>query len=59
MEKIILLWFQSFLSPADREKVAVKSQVAKNTVTDQVKNRLEQLDDFEEVSQEILAEQLI
>ncbi|PIK51237.1 hypothetical protein BSL78_11897 [Apostichopus japonicus] len=40
----------SFLSPADREKVAVKSQVAKNTVTDQVKNRLEQLDDFEEGS---------
>ncbi|KAJ8038159.1 UPF0505 protein C16orf62-like [Holothuria leucospilota] len=40
----------SFLSPADREKVVVKSQVAQSTVTDKVKNRLEQLDDFEEGS---------
>ncbi|XP_072043735.1 VPS35 endosomal protein-sorting factor-like isoform X2 [Amphiura filiformis] len=40
----------SFLSSADREKVNVKSQVAQGTVTDKVKNRLEQLDDFEEGS---------
>ncbi|XP_041474018.1 VPS35 endosomal protein-sorting factor-like isoform X1 [Lytechinus variegatus] len=40
----------SFLSPADREKVTVKTQVVQGTVTDKVKNRLEQLDDFEEGS---------
>ncbi|XP_019615665.1 PREDICTED: UPF0505 protein C16orf62 homolog isoform X2 [Branchiostoma belcheri] len=39
----------SFLSPSDREKVAVKTQV-QTTMTDKVKNRLEQLDDFEEGS---------
>ncbi|XP_071508661.1 VPS35 endosomal protein-sorting factor-like [Diadema antillarum] len=40
----------SFLSPADREKVAVKTQVAQGSVSDKMKNRLEQLDDFEEGS---------
>ncbi|XP_071966062.1 VPS35 endosomal protein-sorting factor-like isoform X2 [Antedon mediterranea] len=40
----------SFLSQSDREKVVMKSQIAQGTVTDKVKNRLEQLDDFEEGS---------
>ncbi|XP_071796501.1 VPS35 endosomal protein-sorting factor-like [Asterias amurensis] len=41
----------SFLSAGGREKVTVKSQpAAQSTVTDKVKNRLEQLDDFEEGS---------
>ncbi|XP_029646027.1 VPS35 endosomal protein sorting factor-like [Octopus sinensis] len=42
----------SFLSTSDKEKVIIKTQ---STVTDKVKNRLEQLDDFEEGSvQEML-----
>ncbi|XP_070579924.1 VPS35 endosomal protein-sorting factor-like [Ptychodera flava] len=40
----------SFLSAADKEKVVVKTQVAQSTVSDKVKHRLEQLDDFEEGS---------
>lgn len=44
----------SFLSSGDREKVIVRTQSAA-TVSDKVKNRLEQLDDFEEGSvQEML-----
>jgi len=43
----------SFLSASDKEKVVTKAQQA--TVSDKVKNRLEQLDDFEEGSvQEML-----
>ena len=43
----------SFLSASDKEKVVIKAQ--QTTVTDKVKNRLEQLDDFEEGSvQEML-----
>lgn len=42
----------SFLSTSEKEKVIIKTQT---TVTDKVKNRLEQLDDFEEGSvQEML-----
>ncbi|XP_033107964.1 VPS35 endosomal protein sorting factor-like [Anneissia japonica] len=40
----------SFLSQSEREKVVMKSQISQGTVTDKVKNRLEQLDDFEEGS---------
>ncbi|XP_038064522.1 VPS35 endosomal protein-sorting factor-like [Patiria miniata] len=41
----------SFLSTGGQQKVTVKSQPAgQSTVTDKVKNRLEQLDDFEEGS---------
>ncbi|XP_077979506.1 VPS35 endosomal protein-sorting factor-like [Glandiceps talaboti] len=40
----------SFLSAADKEKVVVKTQVAQSTMSDKVKHRLEQLDDFEEGS---------
>ncbi|XP_069124492.1 VPS35 endosomal protein-sorting factor-like [Argopecten irradians] len=44
----------SFLSASDKEKVVIKAVTA-TTVTDKVKNRLEQLDDFEEGSvQEML-----
>ncbi|KAL5019246.1 hypothetical protein ScPMuIL_004968 [Solemya velum] len=44
----------SFLSSSDKERVIIKTQ-ASSTVTDKVKNRLEQLDDFEEGSvQEML-----
>ncbi|XP_065190603.1 VPS35 endosomal protein-sorting factor-like, partial [Sycon ciliatum] len=39
----------SFLSQSDREKVVVKAQTSA-TMADKVKNRLEQLDDFEEGS---------
>ncbi|XP_041364483.1 VPS35 endosomal protein-sorting factor-like isoform X2 [Gigantopelta aegis] len=43
----------SFLSSADKERVVMKTQTT--TVSDKVKNRLEQLDDFEEGSvQEML-----
>ncbi|KAK6187960.1 hypothetical protein SNE40_005876 [Patella caerulea] len=38
----------SFLSASDKEKVVIKTQTT--TVSDKVKNRLEQLDDFEEGS---------
>ncbi|KAK7112793.1 hypothetical protein V1264_012185 [Littorina saxatilis] len=40
----------SFLSASDKEKVVIKTQHHAATVTDKVKNRLEQLDDFEEGS---------
>ncbi|XP_059139678.1 VPS35 endosomal protein-sorting factor-like [Physella acuta] len=43
----------SFLSPSDQEKVVIKTQTQSQptgTVSDKVKNRLEQLDDFEEGS---------
>ncbi|XP_052071007.1 VPS35 endosomal protein-sorting factor-like [Mytilus californianus] len=44
----------SFLSSSDKEKVAMRPQTT-TTVTDKVRNRLEQLDDFEEGSvQEML-----
>ncbi|XP_056017683.1 VPS35 endosomal protein-sorting factor-like [Ostrea edulis] len=44
----------SFLSSADKEKMVIKAH-ASTTVTDKVRNRLEQLDDFEEGSvQEML-----
>ncbi|XP_022318792.1 VPS35 endosomal protein-sorting factor-like [Crassostrea virginica] len=44
----------SFLSAADKEKMVIKTH-ASTTVTDKVRNRLEQLDDFEEGSvQEML-----
>ncbi|XP_060551407.1 VPS35 endosomal protein-sorting factor-like, partial [Ruditapes philippinarum] len=41
----------SFLSSADKEHVVIKSQsqTTTGTMSDKVKNRLEQLDDFEEV----------
>ncbi|KAH9503976.1 VPS35 endosomal protein sorting factor-like [Bulinus truncatus] len=41
----------SFLSPTDQENVVIKTQAqSSGTVSDKVKNRLEQLDDFEEGS---------
>ncbi|CAL1536882.1 unnamed protein product [Lymnaea stagnalis] len=43
----------SFLSPSDQEKVVIKTQTQSQTtgtVSDKVRNRLEQLDDFEEGS---------
>ncbi|KAL8591014.1 hypothetical protein ACOMHN_021779 [Nucella lapillus] len=40
----------SFLSASDKEKVVIKTQQHTTTVTDKVRNRLEQLDDFEEGS---------
>ncbi|XP_076459289.1 VPS35 endosomal protein-sorting factor-like [Babylonia areolata] len=40
----------SFLSASDKEKVVIKTQQHPTTVTDKVRNRLEQLDDFEEGS---------
>ncbi|KAK3583633.1 hypothetical protein CHS0354_039460 [Potamilus streckersoni] len=44
----------SFLSATDKEKAVIRTQTT-TTVTDKVKNRLEQLDDFEEGSvQEML-----
>ncbi|XP_052263042.1 VPS35 endosomal protein-sorting factor-like isoform X1 [Dreissena polymorpha] len=44
----------SFLSATDKEQVAIKTQTS-NTMSDKVRNRLEQLDDFEEGSvQEML-----
>ncbi|KAL3877496.1 hypothetical protein ACJMK2_035196 [Sinanodonta woodiana] len=43
----------SFLSASDKEKVVIKAQTT-TTVTDKVKNRLEQLDDFEEGSVQMM-----
>ncbi|CAG5133662.1 unnamed protein product [Candidula unifasciata] len=40
----------SFLSSSDHERVVIKTQTQVSTVSDKVKNRLEQLDDFEEGS---------